>query len=202
MSTIITLNDIDFKINLKEALRYMGAEGTKDETLITLAKKVSQQVYEIARPCGCYLKTNVEIKGNAIDFGFAEINSYSLAKTLENCSYVYIFSATIGVDFDRLLNRKLISSPMESLVLDSVGSAAIEGVCDEICNILFKECKAELKPRFSPGYGDLDISFQKNLIEVLDTKRKIGLSLTDGLMLTPIKSVTAIVGILNSGGKI
>ena len=58
--------------------------------------------------------------------------------------------------------------------------------------------KIYLKPRFSPGYGDLDISYQKDFIRLLDTPKKIGLSLTNGGMLAPTKSVTAIIGITNT----
>lgn len=198
MNTIITLDSINFKIDKKEALRYMGGGVLPDSSLNLLVENAMEQITEVAKPKGCYLKTPIEIKGNKINFGFETVISSSLAKSLENCSFAYLFSATIGVDFDRLLNKLLVSSPSKALALDAAGSAAIEGVCNSICNHLSKEINRILKPRFSPGYGDLDISFQKNLINILDTKRKIGLGLTEGFMLTPIKSVTAIVGIPNT----
>lgn len=49
--------------------------------------------------------------------------------------------------------------------------------------------------RFSPGYGDLPLETQKTLIQVLDTHRKIGVSLTESCLMMPSKSVTAILGI-------
>jgi cobalamin-dependent methionine synthase I len=55
-----------------------------------------------------------------------------------------------------------------------------------------------LRPRFSPGYGDFNIEYQKEIIGLLDTSRKIGLTLTDGCMLVPTKSVTALIGISRS----
>ena len=52
-----------------------------------------------------------------------------------------------------------------------------------------------LRPRFSPGYGDFDIRHQKELLQMLDGAKKIGLTVTDGMMLSPTKSVTAVIGV-------
>ena len=51
-----------------------------------------------------------------------------------------------------------------------------------------------LRPRFSPGYGDFSILHQKELLQMLEAPKKIGLTLTEGYMLTPTKSVTALLG--------
>ena len=53
----------------------------------------------------------------------------------------------------------------------------------------------QLRPRFSPGYGDLPLELQKDVFRVLDCPRKIGLSLNESLLMSPSKSVTAIIGI-------
>lgn len=58
-----------------------------------------------------------------------------------------------------------------------------------------KELDVRLKPRFSAGYGDLPLEVQKDIFRVLDCPRKIGLTLNDSLLMSPTKSVTAIVGI-------
>ncbi len=197
MSTIITLKDLPFKIEKKEALRYMGAEDSSNEALMDLVEKSISEVYNISRPTACYMTIDVKNDGYILDLGFTKIKSKSLAKNLGGCDKAFLFAATMGTNLDRLINRKLITSPAEALILDSIGSAAIEGVCNSVCNTLKDIAMSELKPRFSPGYGDLDIAFQKTLALVLDTHRKIGLTLTDGMMMTPTKSVTAIVGIQN-----
>ena len=49
--------------------------------------------------------------------------------------------------------------------------------------------------RFSPGYGDLPLDVQRPLFAALDVPRKIGVSLTDSLLMAPSKSVSAIIGI-------
>ena len=52
-----------------------------------------------------------------------------------------------------------------------------------------------LRPRFSPGYGDLKLEHQKDWFRLLDISRQIGIELTDSLLMVPTKSVTAIIGI-------
>ena len=52
-----------------------------------------------------------------------------------------------------------------------------------------------LTTRFSPGYGDFSLEHQPALLSLLDTQRRIGLTLSEGGMMLPTKSVTAIVGI-------
>ena len=49
--------------------------------------------------------------------------------------------------------------------------------------------------RFSPGYGDAPLSASEDLIALLDATRRIGLSMTRSYMMTPIKSITALIGI-------
>ena len=49
--------------------------------------------------------------------------------------------------------------------------------------------------RFSPGYGDALLSASADLIALLDATRRIGLAMTRSYMMTPIKSVTALIGI-------
>ena len=49
--------------------------------------------------------------------------------------------------------------------------------------------------RFSPGYGDLPIDLQRDLLALCDAPRRIGLSATPSNLLTPGKSVTALLGI-------
>ncbi len=195
MSTIITLNNIGYEINQSEALRYMGAQKPND-TLTDLLNEAVKKVRALSAPLGCFIKLPINITDNSIDFGFTTVKSSDLAKNLKGCSEVFIFAATLGAKLDLELNRALLTSPSLAVAMDAVGSAAIEGVANAI-NELLKTKAKNLKPRFSPGYGDLDLSFQKQVVSVLDTHRKIGLALTDGLMLTPTKSITAIIGIPN-----
>ena len=83
-------------------------------------------------------------------------------------------------------------------MLDALGAERIESLCETFCKELSLKSRAKgacVTPRFSPGYGDLPLTFQKEIFRVLDCPRQIGLSLNESLLMSPSKSVTAIMGI-------
>ena len=109
-----------------------------------------------------------------------------------------MFAATVGLELDRLIARHSRLSPARALALQAYGAERIESLCDAFLRNVQSECASEgitLRPRFSPGYGDLPLSFQRTLFETLDCARKIGLTLNESLLMSPTKSVTAIVGL-------
>ena len=82
--------------------------------------------------------------------------------------------------------------------MQAIGAERIEALCDSLCEELKSSLKTEgktSKPRFSPGYGDLPLSFQKDVFRVLEPEKRIGLTLNASLLMSPTKSVTAIIGI-------
>ena len=82
-------------------------------------------------------------------------------------------------------------------MLQACAAALLEEYCDSEQEKIARELEPEglyLRPRFSPGYGDLDIHYQKPLMRMLDCAKKIGLTMTDSYMMTPTKSVTAVIG--------
>lgn len=191
MIEIIKSTAAEISINPKEIAVYLGyySAGNVEKELITecLSEFSGAVSYR-----ACIAKVPVSI-GERVDLGFMKAESESLKKNLEGCDHAYIFAATTGFDSQRLIERNSLLSPIKGMVTDCVGSAAIEAFCDKVN--LSLENPDFLRPRFSPGYGDLPIECQRDIVEFLCTKKNIGLTLTDSLMMTPVKSVTAIIGI-------
>ena len=50
-------------------------------------------------------------------------------------------------------------------------------------------------PGFSPGYGDLPLDLQREIFAALDCPKRIGVSLNESLLMSPSKSVSAIIGL-------
>ena len=99
-----------------------------------------------------------------------------------------------------LIKRAEVTSKAEALILNSIAIAGIEqymAVLNGYFKCLYKGY--ELRPRYSPGYGDVALEYQKVLLDTLDTKRKIGVALSDSLLMTPQKSVSAIIGLGKEG---
>ncbi len=115
--------------------------------------------------------------------------SMSLTKLLKECKNVVLFAATVGINFDRELARRQRISLAEAQLLQGIATERIEAACDAFC----RGWKGATK-RFSPGYGDFSLEAQREIFRILKPER-IGLSLTESLMMTPTKSVTAVFGI-------
>ena len=109
-----------------------------------------------------------------------------------------MLAATIGIGADRLITRAQIRSMMRTSVFQAAGAAMIEAYVDDV-NRKLRDAYAKkglyLRPRFSPGYGDLSLALQKDIVRILNTPKTIGVSLTDGCLMVPSKSVTALIGV-------
>ncbi len=115
---------------------------------------------------------------------------------LSESDQVILMAATLGAEVDRAIQRAQVRDMAEAVVLDACASSAIENVCDNLCRDLAERFSLEhLTDRFSPGYGDFPLAQQRALCAVLDTQRRIGLTLTKSGLLTPLKSVTAVMGV-------
>ena len=123
--------------------------------------------------------------------------SQSLSKHLAGCHAIYLVCATIGAEFDALQRRTAAKSPSDAFVLQAIGAAAIEALMDETELEIRRELVAgeTLVSRYSPGYGDYPLSEQQRLLTILDAPRRVGVSLTDALVMAPSKSVSAVIGV-------
>ena len=137
----------------------------------------------------------LKISPSGLDLGFAQTESKSLARRLEGCQAILLFACTAGAEMDRLIARGKLLSPVRGLLLHAIGAQQVEGACDKLCAALAAEFPGwELTERFSPGFGDLPLELQRQLTQALDCPRTLGISLGESLLMTPSKSVTAIIG--------
>ncbi len=187
-------------IDAQEVLRYMGCNDLANDEVVTLARRAIEALKKVLSCKACYRRTEVVLSdADVVDFGFMQLRSAALYKQLEGCKTAYLFAATIGIEADRLILQYKRSAPSFALALQAAGAAAIESYCDILCNTVFEKEAADAgmhaNRRFSAGYGDLAVEYQQHIFAALDCTRKIGLTLTDGYMMLPSKSVTAFVGI-------
>lgn len=182
----------------KEILRYAGCKEADEKTLELMKSCISEAKEQLSYKV-CYRELRVNIKDDLCDFGIFSIRSEKLAKNLCGCEKVILFAATVGTGIDRLIMKYSRISPAKALMLQAIGAERIEALCDAFCEDI--KGKMGMKPRFSPGYGDLPIETQKDIFSVLDTERKIGLFLNDSLIMSPSKSVTAFAGICETECK-
>lgn len=189
------------KLDLSQILRYSGmGGGAVPDSVMALVDKLTPSMLDDMSFKACYLEAPVTISGNYIDFEYTSVESKNLSVLLDGCDKVILVAATAGIKADMIVKRAEVTSKAEALILNSIAIAGIEKYM-AVLNSFFKEQypEYELRPRFSPGYGDVPLEFQKELLNVLDSNRKIGVTLSNTLLMTPTKSVTAIIGLGKSG---
>lgn len=129
---------------------------------------------------------------------FGKVSSKSIAKLVANCSDVVMFLVTIGDALpEAIISASENKNVFKALVLDAIGSVAVEQCADEINTIITMQAKIEgLKTtlRFSAGYGDFSVmEYQPLILKTLDAD-KLGVRLSDSGIMLPEKTVTALIG--------
>lgn len=187
---VITVDASEICVPCKDIMLYSGCRNSTDEKLTALCNDCLDELRDSLTLRAVYAEAPVKFTENTADFGFYKGKSTSLKKFMDGTDRAYIFAATIGLGADRLISRYSTLSPSKAVIMDGCATAYIECFCDYLCSEIFAVPAQE---RFSPGYGDLPLTMQKDIISFLNTNLNIGLSMTDSMLLTPTKSVTAIV---------
>jgi hypothetical protein len=187
-------------IPVSEVRRYMGFRGPVDNSPETDAM-ISKAVSALEKDCNPKYVSKafpVKVEGFSVSFADICIESRALARNLAGCTECILFAATAGTACDMLVKRASVTSSAYASCCQAAGAAAIEAYCDLINDTIRNEYEATglyARPRFSPGYGDLSLSHQKDWFRLLDITKKTGIELTDSLLMVPTKSVTAIIGL-------
>lgn len=186
---MITVKNFEAPItDTSEILRYAGCKAATPETTDLIGECISEVSDRLSYRV-CYNEYEIVRDGDCLVFGGISTNSETLKKSLKGCERVLIFAATIGVELDRMILKYSRIKPSRALILQALGTERIESLCNMFCN------QMELRPRVSPGYGDIPLDMQRDIFRLLDCSRKIGITLNEQCIMSPTKSVTALAGV-------
>ena len=177
----------------KEILRYAGYRG-----------EVSPQIQEVLNEC-------IKESENAFSYRvcFATLETETLIEKWQDCGklfaerlrgakYAVLFACTVGLEIDRLVLKEENVSVTKALFLQAIGAERIESLCETFCREVENDCEKKgyhAGARFSAGYGDFPLEKQKEMFSLLCPQKTIGLTLNESLLMSPTKSVTAIIPI-------
>lgn len=185
-------------VSVSEAARYMGVKGEPDAAVRSLIVKADESARAAIVPKYVYRVSDVEIFENGVRLGSMGLvlAGNDIKNHFEGCGKAIVFAATLSAEADKLIRRAEVTDMADALAMDCVCSALIEQTCDKAEEEIFLEIKAAYRTwRFSPGYGDLPIAVQHELLKALNAQRRIGLTVTSENIMLPSKSVTAVIGI-------
>ena len=188
-----------------EVLRYLGHNGQEidsdlnlrineciKETKNEIDTKYVYQIYDIKK----------DLNLNTVQFENTNLilKSKDVSELLKDCDKCVLMCATLGFNIEKNIRRYSYNNLTKGIIIDACATTSIEEVCDlvqdSISDKVAKEGKS-LTMRYSPGYGDLDISANRDILNVLDAHRKIGVTVTNTGIMIPRKSVVALIGITN-----
>ncbi|MCX8093429.1 MAG: methionine synthase [Candidatus Goldbacteria bacterium] len=185
-----------FRIGYKSGITKISK---KDEKEINLMIKKSKNLCSLK---GAYSRFKIFKNKDKIFFNKKIfIKSKNLSKLLIDSDEVVLMAATVGQEIINERDKQMKNGdPVYSIILDATASETADAGLDwiqDFLNTILAKNGMQLTRRYSPGYGDLDISVQKIIYKKLDLK-KIGIRITKKYLLIPEKSVLAIAGIIKT----
>lgn len=195
-------------VDPQEVLRYLGYRGqTYTPELGERMGRAMAHCVEVGRPAGCVRIFDVAGTGETAD-GRPEVRlagtaltlvGNSIAEHLRGAVAVGVLAVTIGMGVERELRRYSVAGEaIDGMVFDASATALVERAADAAeASIVRAATDRGLYTnfRFSPGYGDLPMETQPVLLSALDAQRRLGITLSKTYLMTPTKSVTAVVGL-------
>ena len=186
------------EIPRREILRYLGIRDGSFNPEDPLIDKCANSLFTACHPMSVTRTFPLSWKDGFPVVEGTVLESRNLSRNLKGCEEVILMACTLGMEADRLIHRAEIRSMAEASILQACGAAMIEAYCDEINQSFIEDAKKRgmyARPRYSPGYGDLDLSYQTLMFHLLDPLKHIRVSLNDQYLMVPTKSVTALIGL-------
>jgi len=191
-----------FNIDRQRVFRDIGytPDSEPSDRIVSLVNDCMENAHQFIVPSFSYVFRDIKLVDEVrvlLEDGVI-FKSNIIARLLEKASKVAVFVLTIGNRLEgeasRLAQNALV---LQSTILDSIGSAATEGLADhvegKISEIAYNQ-RLTISKRFSPGYCDWDLSQQKMVFKAMKGDYA-GVQLTDGCLMIPRKSISGIIGI-------
>ena len=196
-------------VDRAEVLRYLGYSGQPmTAELDARVDGVVARCLEVARPAGVWRvfevagreptadgRASVQLAGTSL-----ELVGESMREHMAGACAVAVMAVTAGMPVEQELRRLSLTDPVEQCIFDAAGTTTVERAADACeASVVAAAHEAGLYTnfRFSPGYGDMPLQTQPVLLAALDAQRKLGITLSKSLLMTPTKSVTAVIGLFD-----
>lgn len=190
---------MEYEINIAEAVRYMGYRGySPGDNEMQMITECAEQLKKQIAPAYIYRAFPIEFADEGVKLRGTRLvlKGKDIREHLKGCHSCVLFCATAGAKADELIRQKEAEDIIQGYMTDCLASAAAEGICNAVeAEIADKLRGKHLTWRFSPGYGDLPLDIQPELLGVLEAGKRAGVSCTDSLLMVPRKTVTAVIGI-------
>ena len=201
----VLVDDLSFSdSNIARALGYGKKKAVMPDHVGFSVEKMLSLARKVIEPVAVWIPLEVKLADHSItvfcpssEEVVLDVGGRVIAQ-LHDSVAISAFVVTIGCelsDQSRQLMQK--GDSVDGFVLDAIGSVAVELMADSVQQAVADEVlplNMKITNRFSPGYCSWPTSGQADLFSLLP-ENPAGVQLNDSFLMTPIKSVSGIIGI-------
>ncbi|MBN1644276.1 MAG: hypothetical protein JW856_05625 [Dehalococcoidales bacterium] len=185
--------EIPPQLDIPLLVKRMRLHGSK-ENFDEMVKVLAEEAVAVARPRAIYKSATVScIARDKVDIDGVHFTSRILGKMFYDGETIYPFIATVGPELDKLKypSREM----MKNFTLDAIKMVILINAVDYLSEYLKTWLLMRGVAFLNPGeLEDWPITEQKQLFKLFGGKeREIGVSLTSGTAMHPIKSRSGII---------
>ena len=198
----------DYKVNKSEALRYLGYAGQAlDAEMEARIDKNIAACEREARPGFVFRSFPIEAceRGVRLVGSSLVLEGADIARHLKGAAECAVLACTLGVANEAAMARRKAQSALDAAIYGAAGSSLVESVADACeAAVVADAAKRGMRTnwRYSPGYGDLPLALQPEIVRVLAADKRLGMVATESNLLIPAKSVTAFVGLFDADANL
>lgn len=190
---------MDINYDLDQVKRYLGMDEEPNEIDLDI-ENLYKKLKPLLEPKYYYRVFSFSLSPLKIE------NRIFLSKDMDNLlatsEKVIILAVTLGGKIEQVIRKYNVANKFNSIVSDALLSSMVEDYQEKVIDNLKKEYSGKyFTDAFAPGYGDLDIKFQRDIFDLLQLEKRIGVNLTPTMLMVPRKSITCFIGISNQVQK-
>jgi Vitamin B12 dependent methionine synthase, activation domain len=196
------LKDVPLRVDRDEVLRFQGYKkgvDVPDSTVLALFDEALALGESLIEPRVVYRAVGVTGQGPAvIEAGGETLHIPEIGRLWGSLEMVGAGISTVGAAIEERVRELWDQRELPlAVMLDSVGSAAVESLAEYANDLL---CQAaivagtKVTNRISPGYAGWDTAEQAALFHLCPGD-PIGVALNDSCVMTPGKSISFLVGV-------
>ena len=180
--------------DIKLALKYLGLKEAPDEEQLLMVESAMEEIKKVARPQFLHRFYPLHFDGSKyyvdVDLDLDYKSTFGLfSRKQSDCLCILV--STLGTAVDKRISRYKDSEPSRMVLLDACANSLIEVVTDEYQKKLGLN---EETFRYAPGYGDVPLTMQRQIFDLIPEISKIGIELDPCNMMHPFKSMTGLIG--------
>jgi len=180
----------------QNVLRYLGYRSVDNhDVFIEQITDLFDEMVKDSVPRNIYGIYDLELKDKWVSMGKGTVafNSGHLAGHLAGCRECAVVAVTLGALVDRKISYYQNVDMSKAVIYNACANVYVEEVLSSAAVQIRKDAGAlQSTFPFSPGYGDLGLEVQKEIIELLQTKKSIGLYVNESCLLIPEKTLRSL----------